>query len=392
MKLGRAALSAALLVLLALPVAATAQPIGSGSGGVALRQIGSFDEPVYVSGAPGFPRLLFVVEKPGRIAVLDRGRRLARPFLDISDRVSAADTEQGLLSVAFPPDYARSRRFYVYYTDRDGNLRIDEYRRRSDTFASPASRRPVLNVAHPTFHNHNGGQLLFHGRELLIGTGDGGAAGDPPNNAQNRESLLGKLLRIIPTPSGGRPYSVPPSNPFVGGPGLDEIFSYGFRNPWRFSLQDVNGAPDRLLIGDVGQGRFEEVDYVTLAAAAGANFGWDAFEGFARYDCGARCPFGTTLDPGGTTPPIFVYDHSQGCSISGGFVVRDRTLKALFRRYVYADYCAGILRSFIPRLGGAVGDRPIGLSVPAVSSFGQALDGRLYVCSLEGPVYRIVSA
>jgi hypothetical protein len=392
MRLGRAALSAALLGLLALPGTVAAQPIGGGSGGVALRQIGSFDEPVYVTGAPGFPRLLFVVEKPGRIAVFDHGRRLARPFLDISDRVGEMDNEEGLLSVAFPPDYRRSKRFYVYYTDPAGNIQIDEYRRRSDTFAGAASRRPLLTIPHPTFRNHNGGQLQFHGPELLIGTGDGGAAGDPPNNAQNRESLLGKVLRIIPTPSGDSPYSVPASNPFVGGPGRDEIFSYGLRNPWRFSLQNVNDAPDRLLIADVGQNRFEEVDYVTLADAAGANFGWDAFEGFAGYDCGSRCPFGTTPDPGGTTPPIFAYDHSQGCSISGGYVVRDRTLKTLFRRYVYADYCAGVLRSFIPRLGGAADDKPMGLSVPAVSSFGEALDGRLYVCSLDGAVYRIVPA
>ena len=393
MRLVRAALSAALLGLLALPLGpATAQPIGSGAGGVALRQLGSFDEPVYLSGAPGFPRLLFVVEKPGRIAVLDNGRRLARPFLDISSRVSAGDTEQGLLSVAFPPDYESSKRFYVYYTDLGGNLQIDEYRRRSDTFASPASRRAVLGIPHPTFHNHNGGQLQFHGRELLIGTGDGGAAGDPPNNAQNRESLLGKLLRIIPAPNGGSPYSVPASNPFVGEPGRDEIFSYGFRNPWRFSVQNVSGAPDRLLVGDVGQRRFEEVDYTTLTGAVGANFGWDAWEGFAPYDCGAQCPFGTTPDPGRTTPPIFVYDHSQGCSISGGYVVRDRSLKTLFRRYVYADYCGGRLRSLIPRLGRAEGDRAVGLDVPAVSSFGQALDGRLFVCSLDGPVYRIVPA
>jgi glucose/arabinose dehydrogenase len=389
----RAALAALLLGLLAAaPSPAAPLPIGSGSGGVALRQIGSFDEPVYLTGAPGFPRLLFVVEKPGRIAVFDHGHRLQRPFLDISGRVSEADNEEGLLSVAFPPDYLRTKRFYVYYTDPNHDIQIDEYRRRNDTFASPESRRSILSVAHPNYLNHNGGQLQFHGRELLIGTGDGGLRGDPPNNAQNRDVLLGKLLRIIPTPSGDRPYSVPASNPFVGGPGMDEIFSYGLRNPWRFSLQDVSNAPDRLLLADVGQNRFEEVDYATLAAAAGANFGWDAWEGSALYDCGRFCPFGTTPDPGGTTMPIFAYDHSQGCSISGGYVVRDRSLATLYRRYVYADYCAGVLRSFIPRLAGAADDESTGLTVPMVSSFGQALDGRLYVCSLEGAVYRIVPA
>ena len=387
------AVAVGLLSLFAMPLApATAQPIGSGSGGVALRLLGNFEEPTYVSGAPGYPRLLFIVEKPGRIIVLDHGRRLARPFLDISDRVSENDNEQGLLSVAFPPDYLRSKRFYVYYTDLGGNIQIDEYRRSSDTFASSASRRPLLNILHPVFGNHDGGQLQFHGRELLIGTGDGGSGGDPPNNAQNRESLLGKLLRIIPTPSGGTPYTVPSSNPFVGRPGLDEIFSYGLRNPWRFAIQDVRNGPDRLVLADVGQSRYEEVDYTTLPAADGANFGWDAWEAFALYDCGALCRNGNTPDPGGTTKPIFAYDHSQGCSISGGYVVRSTVLATLYRRYIYADYCAGELRSFIPRFAGAQDDKPIGLSVPFVSSFGQTLDGRLFVCSLEGPVYRIAPA
>jgi glucose/arabinose dehydrogenase len=387
----RGALPAAALAGLALVASpAAAQPVGSGEGGVVLRRLGTFDQPDYVAAAPGFRQLLFVVERPGRIEVLRKGKLLARPFLDISDRVSLDQEDKGLFSVAFPPDYLRSKRFYVYYTDLQGDPQIDEYRRSTEALASPDSRRAVLNIPYPTFLGHDGGQLQFHGRELLIGTGDGGTSRKPSNNAQNRDLLLGKLLRIVPRLSGGgKPYSIPRANPFVGGPGRDEIFSYGFRNPWRFSIEDVRKGPDRLLLADVGQTRQEEVDYTTLPAARGANFGWDAWEGFLPYNCGADCEHGGTPDPGGTTKPIFAYDHSHGCSITGGYRVRDPSLATLYRRYVYADYCAGVLRSFIPRLGGAVDDRPLGPTVPAVSSFGQTANGRLFVTSLEGPVFRI---
>ena len=208
-------------------------------GRIGLKRIGNFDSPVYVAGAPGAPKLLFVVEQGGRIQVLKDGRRLGKPFLDISKLVSF-EGERGLLSVAFPPDYGASGRFYVYYVDRAGNIRIDEFQRRSPTRAAAGSRRTVIEIAHPVYSNHNGGQLQFLGDDLYFGTGDGGSAGDPPNNAQNRESLLGKLLRIDPRPSGGRPYTVPSSNPFVGRPGRDEIYSYGLRNPFRFSFDTVS--------------------------------------------------------------------------------------------------------------------------------------------------------
>ena len=212
----------------------------------------------------------------------------------------------------------------------------------------------------PDNSNHNGGQLQFLGNLLYFGTGDGGSGGDPPNNAQNKESLLGKLLRIDPRPSGGRPYSVPASNPFVGRAGRDEIYSYGLRNPFRFSFDTVTARAPRIAIGDVGQNRFEEVDYTTVAAAAGANFGWDAFEGFAPY----RDENSGTPDPGGTVKPIFAYPHSRGgCSIIGGYVVADRGLPSLYGRYVYTDYCDGALRSLVPHLSRAGGDRKLGLSV-----------------------------
>jgi glucose/arabinose dehydrogenase len=345
----------------------------SARGGVGLKLVGRFDSPVYVAGAPGFPRLLFVVEQGGKVRVLRGGRRVRGSFLDIRGLVSSGG-ERGLLSIAFPPDYRRSRRFYVYYTDRQGDIRVDEFKRRGATRAARGSRRALVEIPHRTNSNHNGGQLQFLGNLLYFATGDGGSGGDPPNNAQNRSSRLGKLLRIDPR----RPGAVP------------QVYSYGLRNPYRFSFDMVTRPEQpRIAIDDVGQDGFEELDYTTVAEARGANFGWDAFEGFAPY----RGANSGTPDPGGTVKPTFAYPHSRGgsCSIIGGYVVGDRRLRPLYRRYLYADLCEGELRSLVPRLGRrARGDRKLGLSVPTPSSFGEDAHGRVYVASLEGPVYRLV--
>jgi glucose/arabinose dehydrogenase len=388
-----AALLAALLAL-ALPACGSASDHDQSAGGkaaasskhgVGLKKIGTFEAPVYVTGAPGFPQLLFVVEQQGRIAVMKDGRR-AGTFLDIRGLVEYGG-ERGLLSVAFPPDYASSKRFYVYYTDHDGAIRVDEFQRRTATRAAAGSRREVIHIPHPVNANHNGGQLQFLGNLLYSGTGDGGSGGDPPNNAQNKDVLLGKLLRIDPRAAGGKPYTVPASNPFVGKPGRDEIYSYGLRNPFRFSFDTSHGQP-RIAIGDVGQNQFEELDYTTAAGAAGANFGWDALEGFSKYtDENSGTP-----DPGGTVKPILAYRHSRGgsCSIIGGYVVRDPRLRDLRGRYLYADLCEGQLRSLAPHLKRASDDRKLGLRVSSPSSFGEDQRHRLYVASLEGSVFRLV--
>jgi glucose/arabinose dehydrogenase len=385
--------AALLLIALALPACGSASqapdaPRAASGPGVALKRVGSFDSPVYVTAAPGFSRLLFVVERSGRVEVLRGGGRVGHPFLDISGLVSE-EGERGLLSIAFPPDYKRSRRFYVYYTDRLGDIRVDEFRRKSATRAARGSRRAVIRIPHRANSNHNGGQLQFLGDLLYLGTGDGGSGGDPPNNAQNRHVLLGKLLRIDPRPSHGRPYSIPAGNPFAGGAGgRPEIYGYGLRNPFRFSFDRVSAKRPRLAIGDVGQSRFEEVDYTTVAGAAGANFGWDALEGDSRY----QDENSGTPDPGGTVKPILAYPHTRAgsCAIVGGYVVGDRRLPSLHGRYLYADLCEGELRSLVPHLHGASGDRRLGLSVASPSSFGEDDGGRIYVCSLDGPVYRLV--
>jgi glucose/arabinose dehydrogenase len=381
----RASSFAAALFALALPACGSArQPP---DGGVALKRVGNFASPVYVTGAPGFPSLLFVVEQGGKVEVLKDGRKLPRSFLDVSGLISSGG-ERGLLSIAFPPDYRRSRRFYAYYTDHEGDIRVDEFKRKSATRAARSSRRDVIEIPHPVNSNHNGGQLQFLGDLLYFGTGDGGSGGDPPNNAQNRDSLLGKLLRIDPRPAKGRPYSVPADNPFVGKPGRDEIYSYGLRNPFRFSFDTVSALSPRIVIGDVGQNRIEEVDYRTVSSASGANFGWDAFEGFSPY----REENSGTPDPEGTLKPIFVYPHSRGgsCSIIGGYVVGDRRLPSLYKRYVYADLCEGQLRSLFPGLSRATGEHELGLRVSTPSSFGEDTRGHIYVTSLDGPIYRLV--
>jgi glucose/arabinose dehydrogenase len=395
---GRRATSAiifALLALTALPACGTAQQHdraqdgNRAGGGVALKRIGNFDSPTYVTGAPGFPELLFVVEQPGTVEVLRGGHPLGQPFLDIRGLVGYDGGERGLLSVAFPADYARSRRFYAYYTDRQGNIRVDEFHRRSATQAARGSRRSVIEIPHPVNSNHNGGQLQFFGDLLYLGTGDGGSGGDPPNNAQNKESLLGKLLRIDPRPSGGHPYTVPSDNPFVGKPGRDEIYSYGLRNPFRFSFDTAGASQPRIAIADVGQNRFEELDYTTVAGASGANFGWDALEGFAPY----TEENSGTPDPGGTTKPIMAYSHDRdggSCSIIGGYVVGPGGIAALRGRYIYTDFCSGKLRSLVPHLHRASGDRALGLEVPSPTSFGEDDRGRIYVCSQEGAIFRLV--
>jgi len=354
-----ALLLAALGALLLSVGAADAKPR------VKLKRVGRFQSPTYVTSAPGVPGAV-VVERGGRIRLLQGRKR--RTFTNIAGLVSTGG-ERGLLSAAFSPDYASSRLLYVYFTDHSGDLEIAELRADPDGLhANPATLRPLLIVPHPGQSNHNGGQLQFGPDGLLYaGTGDGGGAGDQPDNAQNPNSRLGKLLQIDP------------------GSGAVRTYSIGLRNPFRFSFDLVSdpGAP-RLVIADVGQDRFDELDYLPLAAAAGANFGWNDFEGFAPYP-GAHPP-----TPSGTVRPIKVFGLSGAkCALIGGFVVRDAKLRSLLHRYVYGDFCTGKIRSLIPRLGGARKDRSTGLRVRDLSSFGETADGRLYATSLDGPVYRL---
>ena len=296
----RHAIAGGLACALAIACAASFGPAAQGrgtSGTLSLDPLpGTYPQPTYVAQAPGAPRLLFVVEKEGEIAVLRNGQPLAKPFLDMRSLVSSSG-EQGLLSMAFDPGYAHNRRFYVYYTNQncDGgcNVEVDQFRRSQDsaTQARLRSRRKVIQINHHQAGNHNGGQVQF-GPDgyLYLAPGDGGTQEDPENDAQNPQVLLGKVLRIDPRASGG--YRIPPDNPYVGKPGRNEIFAIGLRNPYRFSFDRQNGD---LWIGDVGDNTWEEIDHVTPAQANGANFGWNDFEG--PNPCG-DCGFGP-----GTAPP-----------------------------------------------------------------------------------------
>jgi glucose/arabinose dehydrogenase len=358
-------------------------PVGDGRGGVRLVEIGRFDQPLFVTEPPGARDELYVVEQCGRVIRVVDGEPDPGPFLDLSGEVSCGG-ERGLLSIAFAPDYGRSGRLYVDYTDTEGDTRVVEYRRTAEDrgAADPASARLVLSQDQP-FPNHNGGLLLFGPDELLyVGLGDGGSAGDPQRNGQDLSTLLAKILRIDPRGTGSAPYSVPGSNPFVDTEGaLGEIYAYGLRNPWRFSF---DRATEALWIGDVGQDSLEEVDSVVSSEASGANFGWSAYEGDERFNADQEAP--------GHVPPVFTYSTAAGenCSITGGYVVRDARLKSLYGRYLYGDFCAGELRSFSARPGRtATDDRPLGLTVPSLSSFGEDGAGRIYATSLEGPVYRL---
>jgi glucose/arabinose dehydrogenase len=275
--------------------------------------------------------------------------------------------------VAFPSDYASSHLLYVYFTNRAGDLEIAEFRADSGgTHAGAGTLRPLLVIPHPLASNHDGGQLQFGPDGMLYaGTGDGGREGDPNDNAQNPNSMLGKLLRIDPHGQGAPAAT---------------IYARGLRNPYRFSFDLVSDpAQPRIAIGDVGQDRFEEIDYLPLAAANGANFGWNDFEGFAPFP-GAHPP-----TPSQTVNPIKTYSISgAACAIIGGYVVRDTRLRPLFHRYVYGDFCTGRVRSLIPTVGGARKDRATGVRVRDLSSFGETADGTLYASSLDGPVYRLV--
>jgi glucose/arabinose dehydrogenase len=348
---------------------------------VGLHRIGVFSQPVYVAAAPGDPHRLFVVERRGRIVVLVRGKRRARPFLDIRGLVNAGGGEQGLLSLAFAPDYQASGRFYVYYTDHANDIRIVGYRRAGGNAdrADAGSARSVLTIDHHSETNHNGGQLQFGpDGDLYVGVGDGGSEGDPRGYGQNRGVLLGKLLRIAPRAGGG--YRVPRGNPYAPGSGRrPEIWAYGLRNPWRFSF---DGRTGDLVIGDVGQDSEEEIDFARRGQGAGANYGWSVFEGDQRYKRGSAP---------GAIRPVVVGRHRDGyCAIIGGYVVRDRALRSLYGRYLFGDNCRRQINEVRLSAGRARDNRATGLTVTALSAFGQDNAGHIYAVSLAGPVYRLV--
>jgi Glucose / Sorbosone dehydrogenase len=393
-------------VLLLVCLAAVALP-ASAQGAVSLEPVGTFDGPIGIVSPPGDTSRLLVVERGGRVRLVKNGVVQGAPFLDISGLVDARFFESGLLSIALAPDYATTGRFYAYYTaagsgasltcshsttdaDRCPPIRIDEFRSSGGPAdsASAATRRPVMEISHPKYFNHYGGQLQFdRAGRLYIGVGDGGSGGDPDKNAQNLQSPLGKILRIDPRQSGAASYTVPSDNPFLAVPDARrEIWSYGLRNPFRFSFDRVQGD---LTIGDVGQNRLEEIDFHARAAGAGAgrDFGWNRCEGNLSYPItGAACP----LSGANYVGPIHQYENTSPCrSVIGGYVSRDSSLEELLGRYVYSDFCTSQVRRLnVPAGGGdtLLVDRPDANA----SSFGEDACGRVYLAELySGAVSRL---
>lgn len=318
----------------------------------------------------------FVVEQGGTIRIVEGGEVASQAFLDVSDLTDARG-EQGLLGLAFHPDFERNGRFFINYTDLAGDTVVASYHA-DDGTADPNSAEVVLKIDQP-YANHNGGHLAF-GPDgyLYIATGDGGSAGDPQGNGQDRDALLGKLLRIDVD---GDPYEIPPSNPFADdGEGAPEVWAYGLRNPWRFSF---DGDTDTLWIGDVGQGELEEIDRVP-DDKGGLNFGWNEMEG-------SRCYDGRDCDPSGKVLPVTEYGHDLGCSITGGFVYRGAEFPALRGGYFFADYCSGNIWAIDATTRSGVEPTLLLSSERALSSFGQDDDGELYVIDIgAGEVLRVV--
>ena len=338
--------------------------------------------PVYLTQPPGDDRRLFILEKQGRIRVMVDGQLRQTPFLDLAAE-TADDGERGLLGLAFHPRYAENGLLFVHHTDLNGNTRIVRYTAASPDQADPASATTILTVEQP-FSNHNGGQLAFGPEGLLhIGLGDGGSAGDPGGNGQDPTTLLGAILRI--DVDGGSPYAIPADNPFVGGGGAPEVWAYGLRNPWRFSFDRSKGD---LWVGDVGQNEVEEISFQPAGSVAGTNFGWNVMEG-------TRCFQASSCDQTGLTLPVHEYAHTDGCSVTGGFVYRGAALPSLRGRYFFGDFCSGFIRSFVLEddVATDVRDHSEHLgTVGSLSSFGQDGDGELYVLSLAGVVYRLVAS
>jgi len=355
----------------------------TGSATIKLEKFASdLKSPVFITHAGDKSNRMFVVEKAGTIAILRDGKRVATPFLDVSDLITAGGSEQGLLGLAFHPDYARNGRFFIYYTASNGDNTLARYTVSSTPdVADPASATVLF--AQPDFaENHNGGMLAF-GPDgyLYVGLGDGGGGGDPQANGQKRSILLGKLLRL--DVSGDKPYTIPPDNPWpTGADGArPEIWAYGLRNPWRFSFDRATGD---LYIGDVGQNAYEEVDFQPAGAAGGLNYGWSIRE--ARH-----CFQSDTCESNGMVEPIAEYPHAQGCSITGGYVYRGAAFPSLAGLYIFGDYCSGTIWSLQRNAAGAWEQHKLLDSGLSISSFGEDAAGELYVIDLGGTLYRVTA-
>lgn len=346
-----------------------------------------FVQPLHVQDANDGSDRLFIVEKGGTIRIIVDDAVVETPFLDLTDRVGSSGNEQGLLGLAFAPNYTKSGFFYVYYTDLDGNTVVSRFSVTEDPdTADPTSEEVILQQEQP-YPNHNGGEIAFGpDNYLYIGLGDGGSSGDPYNNAQRLDTWLGAILRIEVDPEyvpEGQPYGIPEDNPFVDDEAaLPEIWAFGLRNPWRFSFDSMTGD---LWIADVGQNQIEEVNYVPIDEEAGLNFGWNPMEG-------STCYIDPSCDTSAFTLPVLEYTHDQGgCSVTGGYVYRGEEILDLYGAYIFADYCSGLMWG-----GGQDASGEWAMSDPvetglSISAFGEDEVGNLYITDLNGGGVYLVS-
>ena len=367
------------------PPSATAQPSQPATVDpppLGLQEVASgFQRPTFVTNAGDGSGRLFVLEKPGRVRIVKDGALVNAPFLDITSLVRASGNEQGLLGLAFHPEFADNGRFWVAYTALDAKNTVAEYRvtdSGSDR-ADPGTAK-VLIAQPDQYPNHNGGMLAF-GPDgyLYISMGDGGSSGDPDGNGQDKSSLLGKLLRV--DVDGGDPYGIPDSNPFADDSGAKpEVWAWGLRNPWRFSFDRETGD---IWIADVGQNKYEEIDFQPADSRGGENYGWNEMEGEECYRSGCRTE--------GFVRPVFAYDHGKGCSVTGGYVYRGEAIRGLAGGYLFTDYCSGTLW-LTSRNGDRFETEEIGALPDGVSSFGEDEAGELYVVLDQGgSLQRIVA-
>jgi glucose/arabinose dehydrogenase len=333
---------------------------------------GGLVQPVDIQNAGDGTGRLFVLERAGRILVLENGTLLPAPFLDITGEVGSRGSEQGLLGLAFHPAYRENGLFFVNYTDRQGNTVIARFKVSADPNAADAASESVVLTQDQPFANHNGGVLAFGPDGFLYaGLGDGGSGGDPFGNAQNTGTLLGKILRL--DVDSQDPYGIPGDNPFD-----NEVWAYGLRNPWRLSFDRLTHD---LYIGDVGQGEWEEIDFLASGSPGGTNFGWNLMEGNHPYNGDPRPDL---------TPPIAEYSHSQtgGCSVTGGYVYRGQALPEWSGIYLYGDYCSGAIWGLL-RTGDTWENQALFETNFNISSFGMDENGELYLADLSGSVYRL---
>ncbi len=342
--------------------------------------VGGLDAPVQVTNAGDGSNRLFVVERPGRLRVIVDGELQETLFLDLTDRVLTDDSEQGLLSLAFHPDYENNGELFVFYTANDWSNTVERFVVSDDpNIANRDSGEIVLEIPDRE-RNHNGGSLVFGPDDMLyISTGDEGSGGDPYGNAQSLMSLFGKILRI--DIDAGDPYAIPPDNPFVDNvDARPEIWAYGLRNPWRISF---DRQTNDLWVADVGQSMWEEVNHVPAGTGAARNFGWNAMEGLHCYedDCDQEI----------YTLPVAAYDHDNGCSVTGGHVYRGSDYPSLAGRYFYGDYCSGLIWSLTPDGDGWSNELELD-SDSWITSFGEDEAGELYLVDLAGVVYQVTTS